>query len=80
MMGYNEGDSILDKIDFLEREMIDECVRRGKNMAEFLILDIISYDNLKYERGLKQDDNLTEYHGYEVCVKYNELEEYIRFV
>jgi len=80
MVTYNEGESILDKIDILERKMINDRARTNGVMAEFIILDILSYENLKYERGLKQDDNLNEYHGYEVAVKLTEVEEYIRFV
>lgn len=80
MTRYSDDDSVLDKIDIAERMMINERAKTSGKIAEFLILDILSYENLKYERGLKQEDNLTEYHGYEVCVKYNELEEYIRFI
>ena len=71
--------NILDKIDIKEKEMLKENAGLKRSASEFLILDRISYNALKYERGLGEDREMDEYHGYIITVV-DKYEEYIRFV
>lgn len=68
-------ESILDKIDSIERRVLNN----SKLAPEYLLLDKMSYEQLLYERGIK--DNIGMYHGYILAVVQNEdFEEIIRFI
>lgn len=71
--------NILDKIDIKEREMLKENATLKRPASDFLVLDRISYNALKYERGLGEEREMEEYHGYIITVV-DKYEEYIRFV
>lgn len=71
--------NILDKIDIKEREMLKENAALKRPASDFLVLDRISYNALKYERGLGEEREMEEYHGYIITVV-DKYEEYIRFV
>ncbi len=71
--------NILDKIDIEERKMLRENAKLRTGASEYLILDKISYNALKYERGINEDSEMSEYHGYTISVV-DKYEEYIRFV
>lgn len=68
-------DSILDKIDNIERLTL----QNARMAPEYLILDKMSYEQLLYERGIR--DNIGMYHGYTVAVVQSEdFNEIIRFI
>lgn len=69
-----ELESVMDKIDKLEKAILS----RAKAAPEFLLLDVVSYDQLKYERGFNGE--IHEYHGYTVGVIFTSFEEVIRFI
>ena len=71
--------NILDKIDIKEREMLKDKAALKQPASDFLVLDRISYNALKYERGLGEEREMEEYHGYIITVV-DKYEEYIRFV
>jgi len=67
-------ESILDRIDKLEKIIL----AKRKKMPEFLLLDRMSYEQLKYERGIIE--NIDQYHGYTIGVVFSDFDEIIRFV
>lgn len=69
-----ELESVMDKIDNLEKSTL----RKLKRAPEFLMLDFVTYNQLKYERGTHEE--IPEYHGYTVGVIFSAFEEIIRFV
>jgi len=71
--------NILDKIDLEEKKMLKDNATSKRPAADFLILDKMSYNALKYERGIPEDLEMEEYHGYMISVM-DRYEEYIRFV
>ena len=71
--------NILDKIDIEERKMLRDNAKLKKPASDYLILDKISYNALKYERGIGEDTEMNEYHGYTISVV-DKYEEHIRFI
>ena len=70
--------NILDEIDIKEKEMLNEKGR--KVAAEFLVLDPLSYDALKYEVGYRSNEKIDIYHGYKITITDSEFEKCIRFI
>lgn len=71
---FYSDDSIVDKIDKLEKKVL----KQEKVMPEFLLLDRMSYEQLLYERGIKE--KIDQYHGYTVAVINRDFDEIIRFI
>lgn len=69
--------SILDEIDIKEKKMLND----GREVAaEYIMLDPISYDALRFELGYTSDETIERYHGYTVTVTHSELDKCVRFV